>query len=98
TQSNNSLGSYSIYTLDPAEYTFTTIFKGAILTRSFVDSGSPCRFFNDNAIRACDDSSSGAGYYCPVRTLNNLTATNKGQNGVSGVLSFSVANATDLFN
>lgn len=98
TRSNNSLGNSGIYTLDATDYTLTTVFKGTVLPESFVDSGSPALSFNDNSLPDCGSRSSGAGYYCPARTLNKLTATNKGRNGTSGVLSFSVANATQVLD
>ena len=88
TQANNSLGSASVYALDPALGTFTTAFNGQNLY-GFVDSGSNGLFFS-YATTSCV-----SGFYCPPSTLS-LSATNTGTNSVSGVINFNVANADSL--
>lgn len=91
TQSNNGLGNATVYSLDPTQGTFTTVFNSKSYTGSFIDSGSNALFFADSAIMACSSS-----FYCPASTLQ-LTATNQGTNGSSGTINFSVANADSLF-
>lgn len=95
TRSNNTLGSASVYTLDPTQGTLTTNYNNQNLTASFIDSGSNALYFADSHITQCTGYSSG--FYCPASTLASLTATNQGANGNSGTVSFSVANADGLF-
>jgi len=101
TESNNGLNGATVYPVDPSGNLtgdFTTTFNNAVDDESFIDSGSNGYFFSDSAIPACSDNSSGGGFYCPSATLN-LSASNAGYNGTpSGTVSFSVANADDLFN
>ncbi len=97
TESNNSLGSALIFTLDPTTGNFTTIYNRQTLANSFVDSGSSALFFNNPNINICQfDGAS----YCPTQTLSlqQTEATNQGQNGVSGSVTFTIADATILFN
>ncbi|MBV8633021.1 MAG: DUF3443 family protein, partial [Burkholderiaceae bacterium] len=93
TQSNNTLGSATVYTTNAYGY-ITTTYKGRTLSNSFLDSGSNGYFFTDSSITQC---SSGSGFYCPTSPLS-LTAINTGQNGSSGTVSFVVGNADTLFN
>jgi hypothetical protein len=99
TQSNNGLNGATVYPVDPSgNFTgdFTTTFNNAVDNESFIDSGSNAYFFSDTTIPACSDLDDD--FYCPSSTLN-LSATNAGYNGnPSGAVSFSVANADDLFN
>lgn len=94
TQSNNALGSAQVQTVDD-NGNFTTIFNGQTLDQSYVDSGTNALSFNDNSITQC--SGNDAGWYCPASTLN-LSAQNKGLNGVTATVSFSIANTDTLFN
>jgi hypothetical protein len=96
TQSNNSLGSASVLTVDNS-LNITTSFKGTSYPGSFIDSGSNAYFFldsNTTGISGCADANA---FYCPSST-QNLTATNQGQNGTSTSVSFSVANFDSLAN
>ncbi len=73
TQSNNALGSASVFQMDESGY-FTTIFDGTSMTNSFIDSGSNGLYFpNLTNIPTCSDD----GFYCPGSTIN-LTATMQG--------------------
>ncbi len=92
TENNNHLESAKIFTLDPTYGTLTTSFNGQSLSGSFVDSGSSALFFYDRNITVCPDGS-----YCPAQPLA-LTASNLGQNDISGSVVFSVANIEYLFN
>jgi hypothetical protein len=87
TQSNNGLGSATVFTLDSSD-NFTTNFNGQSLTSSFIDSGSNGLFFPDASLNVCSSSNS---WYCPASTTP-LSATNVGANNASNTVNFSVDN------
>jgi hypothetical protein len=91
TQTNNALGSATIYTLDPSYGTLTITYNGTAFTSSYLDSGSNANFFVDSSIPTC------SGFYCPSGTLS-LTATVTGVNGSTNAVPFTVANASTLFD
>jgi hypothetical protein len=102
TQSNNGLGSATVFTVDSFD-NFTTVFSGQTLPGSFIDSGSNGLFFPNgiesnfpaSTIPTCappDDS-----FFCPA-SLTNFSATNTGATQGSNSVNFSVDNATNLFN
>ena len=96
TQSNNALTGVTVYTTDQVG-NFSTIFNNQTFSKSFIDSGSNGIFFLDVAstgIPIC--AKPNASFYCPAST-QNLTATNKGLNGNSAPVPFSIANADQLF-
>ncbi|MGB7600074.1 MAG: DUF3443 domain-containing protein [Candidatus Sulfotelmatobacter sp.] len=95
TQSNNSLGSTTVYTANSSG-DFTTTYSGTIDSSSFIDSGSNGYFF-PSTITTCPTNSGAPGFYCPSG-VQNLSATNQGANGASGMVNFSIANAEVLFN
>jgi hypothetical protein len=88
TQSNNALGSATVFTVDPTDDSFTTNFNGQSLTGSFIDSGSNGLFFQDSIAQCSSDP----GFYCPSTTLN-LSAQNVGANNAQNTVNFSVDNA-----
>ena len=91
TQSNNSIGSATVYAAN-SNGNFTTTYKGTTLPRSFLDSGSNGLFFSDATIARCSVSSGFSGFYCPAATLS-LSAVNTSANGVaSGTVNFSLGN------
>jgi hypothetical protein len=95
TASNNGLGGASVLTVDP-NANFTTIFNGMTMSTSYIDSGTNALSFNDGtAITPCS-SSDASGFYCPASTVS-LMAENKGLNGATSTVSFSVANTDTLF-
>lgn len=100
TQSNNSLNSATVFTLDQFG-TFTTVFNGAQYPGSFIDSGSNGIFFltgqgqTPNLTNLPQCASPSVGFYCPT-TTTNFSATNQGTNGASNTVQFSVANANSL--
>jgi hypothetical protein len=97
TESNNALGSATIYSAN-GQGNFTTVFNGTTYPEeSFIDSGSNGYFFPDASIAQCGNNSEAPGFYCPS-TTENLSASNQGANGTSGTVDFSVANALTLFN
>lgn len=95
TQSNNGLAGASVLMVDSIG-NITSVFKSQSFPKSFIDSGSNGLFFLDattTGIPACTDNP----FYCPSST-QNLTAVNQGTNGTSTSISFSVANADQLFS
>jgi hypothetical protein len=96
TQSNNGLGSATVYTIDPSTGNFTTVYGGVSYTdASFLDSGSNALYFldsNTTGIPTCRDYTF---WYCPSTTLN-LSASNQGTNGATGTVDFVVGNADTL--
>jgi hypothetical protein len=97
TQSDNSLGSAQVFTLDNSG-NFTTTFKGTPYSSSFIDSGSNGYFFLNSSttgIPTCPNPNSG--FYCPSSPVN-LSATNTGANGSSNTVNFTIDNANTLFS
>jgi hypothetical protein len=92
TRANNALGSATVFAVSPDSGTFTTVYQGRVLNRSFVDSGSNGYFFPDSAIPRCPTNAS---FYCPAATLN-LSATIQGTNGAVTTIDFAVANTNAL--
>jgi hypothetical protein len=93
TQSNNGLGSATVYTIDPNTGNFSTTFNGvAYSDEAFIDSGSNAYYFNDASLPTCTDLTF---WYCPAATVN-LTATNQGVNGATSTVNFSIGNADTL--
>jgi hypothetical protein len=96
TQSNNGLGKTAVYTTDDLG-NFTTTYADNSYS-GFIDSGSNGIFFLSSAVTGISNCpSEDSGFYCPSTTLN-LNAQNTGQNGVSGTVPFSIANAEQLFS
>jgi Protein of unknown function (DUF3443) len=97
TQSNNALNGATVYTVDD-DGNFITTYNNQSYNQSFIDSGSNGFYFLDSSatgIPVCSDANY---FYCPSST-QNLTVTNAGSTGTpSGTVSFSVANADNLFN
>jgi hypothetical protein len=97
TQSNNGLNGATVYSVDNYGNFITTYQKRAY-NQSFIDSGSNGLYFLDSTttgIPVCSDANY---FYCPSAT-QSLSATNEGSTGSpSGTVSFSVANADNLFN
>lgn len=91
TQSNNALGSASIYTLNSVG-NLSALYQGQVM-QAFFDSGSNGLFFADSTIPNCTRST---GFYCPLSTLSR-SVTNTGMNGRSNIVSFDVVNAEALF-
>ena len=98
TQSNNALGSATVYTMNSSAEV-TTTFKEQSYPGSFLDSGSNGLFFLNTAatgIPVCTDDS---GFYCPLSpSTESLSATITGANNARATVDFSVANADSLFS
>ena len=97
TQSNNGVGSATIYNVD-AFGNFITTYKNVAYDQSFIDSGSNGFFFltsSSTGIPACPDADF---FYCPT-SIQNLSAVTAGATGSnSNTINFSVDNADNLFN
>ncbi|HEY6293313.1 MAG TPA: DUF3443 family protein [Terriglobia bacterium] len=96
TQSNNGLGSARVYTTDDLG-NFSTTFKGASYSMSFLDTGSNGLFFLDSTTTGLPNCSDDPGFYCPGSTMT-FTAITVGTNGTSAPITFSIANADSLFS
>lgn len=94
TQSNNGLGSATVQTTD-ASGNFTTVFNGRSYSGSFIDSGSNGLFFLDTSTTGLPACTSSTDFYCPPRT-QSFSATNRGVNGVTTAITFSIGNADQL--
>lgn len=96
TQADNALGSATIFTVD-GQGTFSTTFQGKPYGGAFIDTGSNGLFFLDavtTGLTVCADSKD---FYCPPAT-QAFSATLREANGISGNVTFSVANADQLLN
>jgi Protein of unknown function (DUF3443) len=96
TQSNNGLGSATVYMIDPSTGNFSTVFHGVTYTNaSFIDSGSNGIYFLDSATTGIPTCTSIPSFYCPA-SVQTLSATNQGANGASASVDFIVDNANTL--
>ena len=96
TESNNSLGTATVLTLDPSSGAFKTTAPFTDQTLSgFLDSGSNGLFFADSSIPNCPGTAQAMEFYCPTSTVS-LSATNEGQNGAMSTVSFQIANLNNL--
>ncbi|MBV8667450.1 MAG: DUF3443 family protein [Burkholderiaceae bacterium] len=88
TQSNNALGSASVFQMSSDQGYFSTIYAGQTEQGSFIDSGSNGLYFYDPTnIATCSDN-----FFCPSSQLS-LSATMVGTNGVQQVINFGIGNA-----
>jgi hypothetical protein len=96
TQPNNALGTAKVLAVDRIG-NMTTVFDGITMPYSYVDSGTNYLSFYDTSIPRCKASSvAGAFSYCPASTLS-LMAEIQGTNGARSSVSFTVANADELY-
>ncbi|HAT30779.1 MAG TPA: hypothetical protein DCW29_07990 [Janthinobacterium sp.] len=92
TQSNNRIGSATVYRTD-AVGNINTTYRGTPWTASFFDSGSNALYFSDTSLRMCPTST---GFYCPTAPLT-LSATNSAFDGsVSGLVNFTIESVDGL--
>ncbi len=96
TQSNNALGSATLYATDEYGNFPNVVYNGSsYLSDGFLDTGSNALYVSDAqtlGIADCADNP----YYCPETPLS-LTLTTYGANGASGTVNLSIANADTLF-
>lgn len=96
TRSNNDLGSATVYTVDPSSGNFTTVFKNVTYENAgFLDTGSNALYFLNSSATGLPICNDATFWYCPAAT-QNFSATNKGANGATGSINFSVSNADTL--
>ena len=96
TQSNNALGSATVFQMDEFG-DFTTVYKGTSYPGSFVDSGSNGIFFLTTALTGMPDCGGQlTGFYCPGSTTPFSTTT-QGTNSSSETVAFNAANVEQLF-
>lgn len=109
TQSNNGLGSATIYEVPDI---FSSNFGNMITAYngtqypSFLDSGSNGLFFLDSSttgIPTCTGFTGSSDWYCPTSSPDKLSVTNQGQSDSGPVgnpvqANFSIENAGNLFN
>lgn len=93
TASNNGLGSATVVSVDAMRGVFATSENGTTYASSFIDSGSTGLFFATHQMPAC--ASPNSGYYCPPSTTQ-FSAINRGANGVTSAVTFSVGNASNI--
>jgi hypothetical protein len=97
TRANNGLGGAQVYTTNDLG-NFTTVYAGTSYPSSFIDSGSNALFFLSSSVTGIAQCTAPeVSFYCPPTTLS-LSAQNLGQNGTSGTVPFSIANAEQLFS
>jgi hypothetical protein len=96
TQTDNALGSAAVITPDNFG-NFSTTFKSTSTSVGFIDSGSTALFFLDPTTTGLPECTTLTGFYCPA-TTQSLTAINKGSNGTSSTVAFSVGEAESLLN
>jgi hypothetical protein len=94
TQTNNALGTASVFTISTLTGGIVTFYKGQLLDHSFLDTGSNALFFPDSSLPACG-ATLGHGFYC-APTAQSLSATIQGSNGTNTSVSFNVENADAL--
>lgn len=95
TQSNNALGSVTIFQVDQFG-DFTTVYNGHSYPGSFLDSGSNGIFFLTTALTGMPDCGDGStGFYCPGSTTSFATTT-QGTTGTSQTVAFKAANVNLL--
>ncbi|MBS0420770.1 MAG: DUF3443 family protein [Proteobacteria bacterium] len=93
TQSNNGLGSATVFNLDSRGY-LATKFNTTTLHTAFIDSGSNGYFFPDSNLTSCPVNKS---FWCP-QSDQSLSATMVNPiNNASKNVAFTVTNADGLF-
>ncbi|MGO8787917.1 MAG: DUF3443 family protein [Terriglobia bacterium] len=101
TQTNNSLGSATVYALNDYETIDTVTYNGIAYTGGFngFDTGSNALYVSDAATLGTTDCADDPGLYCPSSTLNLSNITLTGDGGVgSGTVSLSIVSADSLLN
>ena len=93
TQSNNGLGSAHVLTTN-GQGNISTVFRGQTYD-SFIDSGSNGYFFLDSATTGIPTCTDAKDFYCPS-TPQQFTATNRGVNGTSTSVAWTVDNADTI--
>jgi hypothetical protein len=95
TRPNNGLGNATVLMFN-SNSSIATVYKGRILSYSFIDSGSNAFFFPDSTIPQCM-SNYYSSFYCPGSPLP-LSANNYGANGSKSRVTFTVDDTETLFS
>jgi hypothetical protein len=95
TQSDNGMGSASVFPLD-SNGEFTTAYHGHSYP-GFIDSGSNALFFLDSSLTSLPDCANDSSFYCPS-SVSSLSATTSSPGGGNVTFNFSVGNADTLFS
>jgi len=95
TQSDNALGSATVFTLDPTTFGFTTTYNNVAYSGSFIDSGSNGIFFLDATTTGMPVCTDATAWYCPASTTQ-FNVTNQATGGSPHALTFSVGNFDQL--
>jgi hypothetical protein len=97
TQTDNALGSATIYATD-AYGDIQTTYQGVAYSNAFFDTGSTGIYFLDFATLSIPDCADNPGFYCPPSPVT-YTVTNQGTNSTTGQqVQFTIANADTLFS
>jgi hypothetical protein len=100
TQTDNALGSATIYATDEygnfPQVTYNGIAYTSPNNEGFIDSGSAGIYFLDHVTLGILDCADMPGFYCPASPVS-YTVTASGANGTSGPVQFTIANADSLF-
>ena len=93
TETDNALGSATVYGVDPGTGNFSTTFEGFTYDdEAFIDLGSPALYFN-SSLSECED----VALYCEDPSVA-LQATAIGANNAQGTVNFSVGDADSLID
>ncbi|MGC1620677.1 MAG: DUF3443 domain-containing protein [Candidatus Acidiferrum sp.] len=97
TQSDNSLGSATVYAVDSSFGNFNTTFNNvSYQDEAFLDTGSNGLYFPASNVAALVPCTDAPFWYCPT-TTQNLSATNQAfSGGATGSVNFVVGNADTL--
>ena len=96
TQSNNGLGSATVFNVSGSGY-LSTKYGSSTLTTSFIDSGSNAYYFPDQNLKTNAACATNVGFYCPTGDAAlNATILNP-VNNASKAVNFTVTNADNLF-
>lgn len=95
TQSNNALGSATIFDVNPQTGYLTVVLNGTGYVDSYVDSGSSAIFLPSSVGPSCSGTQQSGTFMCPATTLT-LPGTVQGTNGTSEAITLSIANFNTL--
>ena len=96
TQTNNTVSTATAFAADSSG-NFITIFNGATLSKSYIESGSNGMYFPAPSSLPTCSSSSYSSFYCPTSTTT-LSATMKAASGsLSSTVNFQIGNTETMF-
>ena len=92
TQSNNQVGSATVYKTSAAG-NFSTTYKSKTYASSFLDTGSNGLYFPDSSITPCVNS---VGFFCPSSPLSLSAVNTSYDSSSSGTVTFSLVAADNM--